>query len=137
MKVSKEIRLNLLHLGVVFPEETSVVVKSVEDGIKKAKKMAKETRFYGFYFSEREYITYKGKRYWCEDKAPDMSATYLITDQIFNHDDVVKLNNPTLRFNMEANGYKYIIKTVLGNYQPYINEKATILMDKDFNIIKP
>ncbi len=48
------------------------------------------------------------------------------------HDDVVKLGNRTLLFNMEANGYPYIIQTVMDNYQPYLDDGRTIVFDGNF-----
>jgi len=132
MKPVKEIRLNLLHLGTFFPNEVSIVVKNVESGIKKAKSLMKQYSFYGFYFSEHEYISYKGKRYWDIDNDTKPIVYYQIAESIVTHNDVVKLGNQTLLFNMEVNRYKYIIRTILGNYQPYLNEKETIVLDKNF-----
>ena len=130
-----ELRLHLLYPGSFFPEEKVLVVDSVEHGIKKAKEWFKNSRFYGFYFTEHEYVTYMGKRYWKDYNDSKKVVTYLIAKQVMTHDDVVKLGNPTLLFNMEANHYPYIIQTVMGNYQPYFDDGRTIVFDRNFRLI--
>ena len=127
-----ELRLHLLYPGSFFPEEKVLIVDSVEQGIKKAKEMFKKSHFYGFYFTEHEYVTYMGKRYWKDYDNNKTVVTYLIAKQVMTHDDVVKLGNRTLLFNMEANGYPYIIQTVMGNYQPYLDDGRTIVFDGNF-----
>ena len=136
MKVFKEIRLNLLYLGAFFPEEEAFVVKSIAEGIETAKEKFQKHRFYGFYFTEHEYIIYKGKRYRPEKCKSKPIVYHLIAKKVFTHDDIAKMDEPTLLFNMEANGYKYIVQTVMGNYQPYLNDGGTVLYDDDFKLLK-
>ena len=136
MEPKTEITLNLLRCGSLFPNVSSVVVDSIEDGIKKAKEIHQTQPIYGFFFSEREYLEYNQKRYYCAQEHKKPIVYHLITASVLTHDDVVALGDAILTFNMEVNNYKYIIRTVLNNYQPYISKEETILLDKDFNPIQ-
>ena len=73
-----------------------------------------------------------GKRYWKDYDDSKKVVTYLIAKKVMTHDDVVEFGNHTLLFNMEANRYPYIIQTVMGNYQPYLDDGRTIVFDRNF-----
>lgn len=129
----REIRLNLMYPGCFMPETESFVVKSVKEGIEKAKTMFKKRRFYGFYFTSENYIVYKDKRYWQEDSQQSTRSpkVYLVAEKVLDYEEVAKLGEKTLLSNMQFNGWKYVVKTVLGNYQPY--DKRVVLLDDNFN----
>ena len=134
----REIRLNLMYPGSFMPETESFVVKSMKEGIEKAKTMFKKRRFYGFYFTSENYIVYNNKRYWQEDddtqKNKRNPKVYLVAKKVLNYEEVAKLGENVLLSNMQLNGWKYVVKTVLGNYQPY--DKRTIILDENFNLMQ-
>ena len=101
--------------------------------------MFKKRRFYGFYFTSENYIVYNNKRYWQEDddtqKNKRNPKVYLVAKKVLNYEEVAKLGENVLLSNMKNLGWKYVVKTVLGNYQPY--DKRTIILDENFNPSEP
>ena len=110
--------------GSFYPEECIVKVDSYTiDGVQ----VPQYAYAYRFYSIEKKLVIVDGETFKKTSGRLNETGWFYINGEVLTLDDIPDDDeHRILRFNMRSNGYKYIVRCNMGNYQPFNSDDAIV-----------